>query len=105
MYAALNSMNSSMLPACFVLKLSKKMPMCMELVRLIQKVTELECTDVSSPQPLLSLIVQHASDGQLDSRNNKGLYVVSINNEIKIKKLNHSILNYFYWCKSFFHNF
>lgn len=52
------------------------MPMCMELVRRIQKVTELECGDISAPHPLLSLIIQHASEGQLDCRNNRGLYVV-----------------------------
>ena len=75
-YATLIGANSSMLPACFVLKLDKKMPMCMELVHRIQKVTELECADISAPHPLLSLIVQHSSDGQLDSRNNRGLYVV-----------------------------
>lgn len=76
-YASLTSTNSSMLPACFVLKLGKKMPICMELVKRIQKVTELECGDISAPHPLLSLIIQHVSDGQLDCRNNKGLYVVN----------------------------
>lgn len=67
-----------MLPACFVLKLAKKMPMCLELIRRIQKVTDLECTDISAPYPLLSMIVQHASDKQLDCRNNRGLTVVSV---------------------------
>lgn len=65
-----------MLPACFVLKLAKKMPMCLELIRLIQLHTELECTDVSAPSPLISMIVQHASDKQLDCKNNRGLSVV-----------------------------
>lgn len=62
------------------------MPMCMELVRRIQKVTELECADVSSPHSLLSLIVQHASDGSLDGRNNRGLYVVRIKKEKEKKE-------------------
>jgi mediator of RNA polymerase II transcription subunit 1 len=66
-----------MLPACFVLKLAKKMPMCLELILRIQKVTDLECTDISTPYPLLSMIVQHASDKQLDCQNNRGLPVVS----------------------------
>ncbi|XP_020295798.1 mediator of RNA polymerase II transcription subunit 1 [Pseudomyrmex gracilis] len=74
-YASLTSTNSSMLPACFVLKLGKKMPICMELVKKIQKVTELEWSDTSASSPILSLIIQHASDGQLDCRNNRGLYV------------------------------
>ena len=85
-YAPLTGTNSSVLPACFVLKLAKKMPMCMELVRRIQKVTELECGDISAPHPLLSLIIQHASEGQLDCRNNRGLYVVC--------KLFYMIINY-----------
>ncbi|XP_046475793.1 mediator of RNA polymerase II transcription subunit 1 isoform X1 [Neodiprion pinetum] len=74
-YASLTGANSSMLPACFTLKLAKKMPLCLELVHRIQKVTELECGDISSPHPLLSLVVQHASDGRLDCHNNKGLFV------------------------------
>ncbi|XP_066601821.1 mediator of RNA polymerase II transcription subunit 1 [Prorops nasuta] len=74
-YATLSGTNSSMLPACFVLKLAHKMPMCVELLKRIQKVTDLECTDVSASHPLLSLIVQHTSDGQLDCKNNRGLYV------------------------------
>lgn len=77
-YAPLTCANSSMLPACFVLKLAKKMPMCLELIRRIQKVTDLQCTDVSAPYPLLSLIVQQTSNKQLDCQNNKGLPVVSI---------------------------
>lgn len=60
----------------------------MELVRRIQKVTELECGDISAPHPLLSLIIQHASEGQLDCRNNRGLYVVC--------KLVYMIINYQY---------
>ena len=66
-----------MLPACFVLKLAKKMPMCLGLIKQIQKVTDLECTDISTAAPLLSIIVQHASDKQLDCQNKKGLSVVS----------------------------
>lgn len=48
----------------------------MELVRKIQKVTELECGDISASHSMLSLIIQHASDGQLDCHNNRGLHVV-----------------------------
>lgn len=77
-YAILTSANSAILPACFVLKLAKKMPMCLELLHKIQKVTELECGDVSACHPLLSMIVQHTSNGQLDCQNNRGLYVVNI---------------------------
>lgn len=52
--------------------------MCLELLNKIQKVTELECGDVSVRHPLLSMIVQHTSNGQLDCQNNRGLYVVNI---------------------------
>ncbi|PSN37768.1 hypothetical protein C0J52_13188 [Blattella germanica] len=74
-YAALNTTNSATLPACFVLRLNNPMPMCLALVRRIQQVTEMECGDLSSPHPLLSLVTQHASAGQLDCANNRGLFV------------------------------
>ncbi|XP_069683901.1 mediator of RNA polymerase II transcription subunit 1 [Periplaneta americana] len=74
-YANLNTNNSATLPACFVLRLKNPMPMCLALVRRIQQVTEMECGDLSSPHPLLSLVTQHASAGQLDCANNRGLFV------------------------------
>jgi hypothetical protein len=52
------------------------MPLCLALVRRIQQVTEMECGDLSTPHPLLSLVTQHASAGQLDCANNRGLFVV-----------------------------
>ncbi|GLH15871.1 Mediator of RNA polymerase II transcription subunit 1 [Gryllus bimaculatus] len=74
-YAALSANNSATLPACFVLRLNNPMPMCLTLVRCIQQITEIECGDLSSPHPFLSLITQHASAGQLDCANNRGLFV------------------------------
>lgn len=76
LYAPLNANNSATLPACFVLRLNNPMPLCLALVRRIQQVTEMECGDLSTPHPLLSLVTQHASDGQLDCANNRGLFVV-----------------------------
>ncbi|KAF4519193.1 hypothetical protein B566_EDAN013486 [Ephemera danica] len=67
--------NSSMLPANFMLRLRSPMPMCVSLAKLIQQVTEVECGDLSAPQPLLSLLTQHCSAGALDCSNNKGLFV------------------------------
>lgn len=52
------------------------MPMCIGLVKQIHQLTELDCAETSSTHPLLSLIATHASDGKLDSLNNKGLFVV-----------------------------
>ncbi|XP_075237789.1 mediator complex subunit 1 [Lycorma delicatula] len=78
-YGPLTNQNSANLPACFVLKLSKPMPMCVQLVRKIKQVTEIDCGDVSSAVPLLSLIVQHANlttSGTIDPVDNKGLFVV-----------------------------
>lgn len=63
-----------------MLKLNKPLPMCVSLVRRIQQVTDMEFVDVSSTHPLMSLITQHISEGQLDCAQNKGLFVVSINN-------------------------
>jgi len=76
LYAPLNANNSATLPACFVLRLNNPMPLCLALVHRIQQVTEMECGDLSTPHPLLSLVTQHASAGQLDCANNRGLFVV-----------------------------
>jgi len=78
LYAPLNANNSATLPACFVLRLNNPMPLCLALVRRIQQVTEMECGDLSTPHPLLSLVTQHASAGQLDCANNRGLFVVCL---------------------------
>ncbi|KAJ8972690.1 hypothetical protein NQ317_001711 [Molorchus minor] len=74
-YSPLTPQNSAVFPACFVLKLNKPMPMCLSLVRQIQKIHPWSEIDTVPTQPLLSLIVQHASDGKMDSSNNKGLFV------------------------------
>ncbi|KAF5290493.1 hypothetical protein FQA39_LY03597 [Lamprigera yunnana] len=74
-FAALTNQNSAVIPACFLLKLNKPMPMCVSLVHQIQQLTELECVEMSSTYPLLSLIVTHASQGQIEPGNNKGLFV------------------------------
>jgi hypothetical protein len=76
LYAPLSANNSATLPACFALRLNNPMPMCLPLVRRIQQITEMECGDLSTPHPLLSLVTQHASTGQLDCANNRGLFVV-----------------------------
>lgn len=77
-FTPFNSQNSAAIPACFVLKLNKPMPMCATLLREIQQLTELEIPELSSPthHPLLSLIASHASNGKLETGNNKGLFVV-----------------------------
>ena len=54
------------------------MPICTELAKQIQEITELECVDLTTSRPLLSLIATHASDGKLDSGNNRGLFVVCV---------------------------
>ncbi|KAL1463029.1 hypothetical protein WDU94_014821 [Cyamophila willieti] len=51
--------------------------MAVSLVKKIQAVTEMECTtsDLSSPCPLLSLIIQHGSDKPGETVSNKPLFV------------------------------
>lgn len=91
-FTPFNSQNSAAIPACFVLKLNKPMPMCVTLLREIQQLTELEIPELASSisssstttttttttHPLLSLIASHASNGKLEAGNNKGLFVVSL---------------------------
>lgn len=77
-YASLTSQNTVTIPACFVLRLNKPMPMCVALVRQIQQITELECAELSTTQPLLSLITSDTSEGKLETGVAKGLFVVRI---------------------------
>ncbi|KAJ8959121.1 hypothetical protein NQ318_022378 [Aromia moschata] len=74
-YSPLTAQNSAVIPACFVLKLNKPMPMCLSLVRQIQQIHPWTDIDSAPTQPLLNLIVSHASDGKMDSSNNRGLFV------------------------------
>ncbi|CAH0564837.1 unnamed protein product [Brassicogethes aeneus] len=71
----LTNQNSTVIPACFVLKLNKPMPMCISLVRKIQQISQWTDIDNQPTQPLLNLIVQHSSDGQMECSNSKGLFV------------------------------
>ncbi|KAI4456845.1 mediator of rna polymerase ii transcription subunit 1 [Holotrichia oblita] len=74
-YASLTSQNTVTIPACFVLRLNKPMPMCVALVRQIQQITELECAELTTTHPLLSLIATHTSDGKLEAGTTRGLFV------------------------------
>lgn len=74
-FAALSNLNSTMLPASFVLKLPKPFPMAVALVRKIHAVTLIECADTSTTQPLLSLIINQASEGKLSASSDRGLNV------------------------------
>lgn len=76
-FAALSSQNSATIPACFVLRLNKPMPMCVALIRQIQQLTEMDAMDLTTTHPLLSLIATHSSDGKLDAGSMRGMFVVS----------------------------
>ncbi|CAL1266024.1 unnamed protein product [Larinioides sclopetarius] len=76
-FAALSNLNSTILPANFVLKLPKPIPMAISLVKDIQNVTNAkipDCGDLSNAQPLLSVIINDASNGKL-SAGDQGLWV------------------------------
>lgn len=68
--------NSIMLPATFVLRLNKPMPVCSSLLH--KMCAKIECADrkylVGTPMPILGLITQHVSGGVLQSAT-KGLFV------------------------------
>ncbi|GFY64159.1 mediator of RNA polymerase II transcription subunit 1 [Trichonephila inaurata madagascariensis] len=76
-FAALSNLNSTILPANFVLKLPKPIPMAISLVKDIQNVTNAkipDCGDLSNAQPLLSVIINDSSNGKL-SAGDQGLWV------------------------------
>ncbi|CAG9858605.1 unnamed protein product [Phyllotreta striolata] len=74
-YTSLNNQNSAVIPACFLLKLNKPLPLCLSLVRQIQQIYPWTEIDNAPVQPLLNLIVTHCSDEKMNSTNNKGLFV------------------------------
>ncbi|GBP22374.1 Mediator of RNA polymerase II transcription subunit 1 [Eumeta japonica] len=80
-YAPLGLQNSSMLPACFTLKLSQPTPLCSGLAKLIHATTEVECAgDWANAKPMLGLVAQQAynklTPGKIVELNfTKGLFV------------------------------
>ncbi|XP_074040881.1 mediator complex subunit 1 [Leptinotarsa decemlineata] len=74
-YTSLTSQNSAVIPACFMLKLNKPLPMCLSLIRQIQQIHPWTDIDSAPVQPLLNLIVAHCSDNKMSSSNHKGLFV------------------------------
>jgi len=72
-----NFLFSVTLPARFVMKLNRPMPMSLAKCREIAQLTEINFFDEASASPLIQLIVKNASNNKLDSANNRGLFVVS----------------------------
>lgn len=66
--------NSIMLPANFVLKLNKPMPLSVAIIQKIQQTTDIPFGDLTAATPILSLITQQNSNGQFTSAT-KGLFV------------------------------
>lgn len=73
-YAQMNSTNSMLLPATFVLKLSKPTPICITIFDLLEKVTDQKINCNRVPVPLMALIAHTASDGKAGPLE-KGLFV------------------------------
>lgn len=64
-YEPLTSANSIMLPGCFVLRLNHFMPVSMNVIRQIQRITDIKLDEGMNLKetPLLELIIQQATDG------------------------------------------
>lgn len=62
-YCPLATHNSTMLPASFVLRLNKPMPLTTSWIQQIQQITELPFGDSSKNSPFLGLISNHESEG------------------------------------------
>lgn len=75
-YIPIGADNSIMLPAYFVLRLSKPIVIGVNLLRQIEQITRTKFPDeiMSKASPILSLIASHGSDGQI-TNTTKGLFV------------------------------
>ncbi|XP_022238572.1 mediator of RNA polymerase II transcription subunit 1-like isoform X1 [Limulus polyphemus] len=74
-FAAFSNLNSTTLPASFMLRLSSPIPMANSVIDKIQSLTGIECADMSTSQSLLSLITKESSKGKLQYSSNHGLFV------------------------------
>lgn len=73
-YAPIGAHNSIMLPAIFVLRLNKPMPMVFKLAQQIHQITDINFLENTAPAPILSLITNYASEGEITDAT-KGLFV------------------------------
>lgn len=75
-YKLISVDNSIMLPAYFVLRLNKPIVIGVNLLRQIEQITRTKFPDdiISKASPILSLIANHGSDGQI-LNTTKGLFV------------------------------
>ena len=69
--------NSIALPARFVLQLKAPMAVSVEQCQEIQTLTGFEFFNENEAKPLMRLIAQNKSNNQLDTANQRGLFVVS----------------------------
>jgi len=71
----LASANCAKLPAYFVLKLIKPLPVSAAVIQHIETITGIPWVDKAQGSSLFSLISSQESEGALDSKNNRGLFV------------------------------
>lgn len=76
-YGTLNATNSTALPACFTFNLQKSMTVSKSIVERIHQVTGIESINISAEEtkPILNLLTQQLSNGELDCKNDVGLFV------------------------------
>lgn len=55
-FEELTSSNTNLLPACFIMKLKERLPICESLIEQMKEITDIEVNKVEGPFPILSLI-------------------------------------------------
>lgn len=56
LFEELTATNTNLLPACFVMKLKTRMPICEGLINQMKEITDIEVSKIEGPLPILSLI-------------------------------------------------
>ena len=56
--------NTTSLPACYVLKLAKQMPVCIDQARIISKITGIEFPNITQESNLISLMASQCFPGK-----------------------------------------
>lgn len=77
MFEELTPANTSLLPACFVMKLKERMPVCESLIDEIREITDIDLNKNDGPHPILSLIKREIHKKHIECGEDSSIVVSS----------------------------
>lgn len=77
LFEELTPANTSLLPACFVMKLKERMPVCELLINEMREITDIEVNKCDGPHPILSLIKREIHKKHIECAEDSSIVVSS----------------------------